>query len=159
ALIGAKSAGYLRKDDLDGNKIWEQLVANGTDSAVNDIAIGPGSAIYAVGSTGGNLDGNHPNNTHIDAFARKFDSAGDLAWTREFGAQGDVWDAALAAIVDGSNLVIAGNTNGDFAGTSKGQLDVMVQKYDTAGNSLFSKQLGTTTYDDVVDIAKDGTGS
>lgn len=100
------------------------------------------AAAYVVGNTG--FD------TFADAFVRKFDglntaTPGELFF-EEFGAAG-VPDAAQGVAVDSQgNVYVVGTTEGNLGGQNNpnGQ-DIFLTKYDSVGNELFTRMLGTTT--------------
>ncbi|WP_442483085.1 SBBP repeat-containing protein [Aeoliella sp. SH292] len=112
--------------------------------------------LYITGSTGGALGGAHVGRT--DAFLVKYDSGGALLWTRQVATAAD--DESLGVSADRlGNVYIAGRTNHDLGGTSAGLTDAFLSKYNSEGASLWTRQLGTATYDDGFGVSVDGLGS
>jgi hypothetical protein len=74
---------------------------------------------------------------------RKFSLAGSTLWTRQFGTKKD--DAAGAAALVPSEVVVVGSTSGAFLGqTNLGAVDVFAQGFGTAdGASGWTLQFGT----------------
>jgi Beta-propeller repeat len=94
-----------------------------------------------------------------DAFIAKYDGAGNQLWVREFGTPS--FDTVYGLAVDKlGNLYLAGETEGTLPGQVAGGLrDLFVGKYDSAGNQLWIRQLGTSTDDAAFDVAVDGSGN
>ena len=66
-----------------------------------------------------------------------------IAWKRQLGtASTDVSDS-VAVDADG-NAFISGETEGSLGGPNAGGGDVFLAKYDSAGNLLWTDQLGTS---------------
>ncbi len=121
-----------------------QFGTSGEDRATSVSVDGSGN-VYVAGYTEGTLPG-QTSAGGVDAFVRKYDSAGNLVWTSQFGTSAK--DVANSVAVDGSgNVYVVGDTLGTFngqTGTSPGISDAFVRKYDSAGNVLWTQQVGTT---------------
>ena len=102
-----------------------------------------------------------------DVFIVKLDSGGNYAWAKRVGGTGS--DIGRAAAVDSAgNVLITGyfNSTVDFdpgSGTSNltsvGLDDVFVQKLDAAGNYLWARRIGGTSYDYGTRVAVDSVGN
>lgn len=129
----------------------------GTQSAVDDeahgVAAGPGG-VYVVGVTSGSFPGQTGAGAK-DAVVVKFDPAGTQLWIRQFGTSAE--DVLNAATADSTGVYVAGTTQGALAGRVGGS-DAFVRKYDPNGNELWTRQFGTSTDDEALGIASDGTG-
>lgn len=100
------------------------------------------SGVYVVGFTLGALPGQRARGGR-DAFIRKYDTAGNVVWTRQFGTARD--DSAYQVSVDGSGVYVTGNTAGRLAGSKNaGGTDGFIRKYDVDGNVLWTRQFGTS---------------
>ena len=140
--------------DLEG-VVWSADMGDG--SGVTALAAGPDGSVYAAGwttiplSEGAGQGGR-------DAFVRKFSAAGQVVWTRQFGALGD--DNAEDLAVDRSgNVYVAARVDGPVgANPSGGGRDGFVAAYDPEGVELWSLQIGTDQVDwaDAVAVAEDG---
>src|SRR5207253_9135469 len=121
ALSGQASAGeqdaFVRKYDANGNLLWtRQFGSSGWDQATGVAA--DASGVYASGNTGGSLPGQSTAGGP-DAFVRKFDAAGNVVWTRQFGSGSS--DQVSGVAVNGSGVHVAGGTAGILPGqTSAG---------------------------------------
>ena len=143
-LPGQISAGgndaFVRKYDLGGAEVWTRQFG----TVFNDEAFGisvDASGVYVAGRTTGTLPG-QVSAGGTDAFVRKYDLAGNVIWTRQFGTTYD--DAIYGMSVDASGVYVAGQTDGTLSGqTSAGGYDAFVRKYDLAGNEVWTRQFGT----------------
>jgi beta-propeller repeat-containing protein len=155
---GAYVPGYINKYlfesdvlviklDTAGFMVWKtEFGGTGEDEATEVALDGAGNA-YVSGWIGGYAKNG-------DSFLRKYDAAGDLAWSRVFGTSG--WDEATSVATDSAgNALIIGKTNGNLAPVSKGGDDAYIRKYDAAGNVLWTNQFGTGGYDNAWDVAAD----
>ena len=92
-----------------------------------------------------------------DVFLRKYDSDGNVLWTRQFGTHNN--DQSQAVSVHGSGVYVAGSTNGTFQGQQGvGSHDAFVRKYDADGNVVWTSQFGTQNQDRAVGISVKSTG-
>jgi hypothetical protein len=84
----------------------------------------------------------------------KYDTNGNLQWQRSLGGLNS--DAANRLVVDSSgNIYIAAQTESQGAGGR----DFLTVKYDTNGNLLWQKILGTAGTDSESDISVDSSGN
>lgn len=149
------SDGFVRKLDGNGNTLWTQQF--GTSSVeLAEGASADSTGVYLGGSTGGALGGGFLGGT-FDAYVRKYDNSGSLLWTRQFGTSSS--DSIEGVAVDGTGVYAGGHTDGTLSGqSSSGANDVFVQKLDTSGNSVFTRQLGSASSDFTHDTAVDSNG-
>ncbi len=88
---------------------------------------------------------------------------GNHRWSKGLG--GPSADRAFDVATDADdNVVIAGvfYYTADFGGgtlTSAGSGDIFVAKYDTDGNHVWSRQFGSTNFDQALDVATDAAGN
>jgi len=114
------------------------------------------TGVYVAGRTLGSLPG-QTNAGYSDAFVCKFDSQGNMLWTRQFGTQ--TADDALAVAADGSNVYVAGGTSGTLPGqTNHGGSDAFLRAYDEKGNELWTRQFGTSLSDGASALVTHATG-
>jgi hypothetical protein len=112
--------------------------------------------VYFSGITTGSLGG--PNAGDADAFIGKYDPAGNLLWTRQFGSSqlelvGSVSTDSLG------NAFISGGTYGSLEGPNAGNSDAFVRAYDSQGNVQWTRQFGTPDTDQAMGVAADGQGN
>jgi hypothetical protein len=93
-----------------------------------------------------------------DAFVRKLDSRGEVAWTRQFGNARDDQASGVAVDADGGVFVV-GSTGGSLAGTSETKVDAFVRKYDPDGALVWFRQFGTADWDRAYAVAVDAKGN
>lgn len=118
------------------------------DDAATAIALDLDGNIYLAGNSAGALEG--AGFGKGDGFIRKFDAAGQVLWTRQFGSsEADI----VTGLVVGSEgeVVIVGFTLGALPGQeSQGSSDAFLLRYDREGREVWARQFGT----DKIDSAK-----
>ncbi|MGE3467402.1 MAG: FG-GAP-like repeat-containing protein [Pyrinomonadaceae bacterium] len=151
-LVAAKTSG------LSIGAVWTRQFGTSLSEDVNDVAVDAAGNSYLAGATDGILPG-QTNFGDFDAFVRKYDSAGNEIWTRQFGTT--TFDLAAAIAVDPiGNIYITGITTGTFPGqTNPGGFDAFVRKYDADGNEVWTRQTGLPFIDFATDIALDRSGN
>jgi hypothetical protein len=165
--LGGPNAGafdaFVSKFDAEGGVLWtRQLGTTGSDFSHGVSADGLGN-VYISGQTNGSLGG--PNGGDFDAFVSKYDEGGSLLWTRQLHATS--WEASHGVSADGlGNVYISGLTDGIIATTFTDGIyattitgDAFVSKYDAAGDLLWMRQLGTTSFDYSLGVSADGVGN
>ena len=81
-----------------------------------------------------------------------------LEWIRQLGTSG--YDASPGVSADGlGNVYISGYTDGSLGGTNAGEDDAFLTKYDEGGTLQWTRQLGTSRYDDSFGVSADGLGN
>jgi hypothetical protein len=147
---------FLAKYDPDGTLLWiEQLGTSDYDESFS-VAVDASGNAFISGLTEGSLGGTNVGSR--DAFLSKYDPAGNLLWTEQLGT--NEHEKSWSVAVDASgNAFISGNTYGSLGGTNAGLDDAFLAKYDTAGNLLWTEQLGTSHYDRSTSVAVDAVGN
>jgi hypothetical protein len=151
-------AGFIRKYDLNGNTVWtRQITASGGGAIAFGVATDSSGNSYVTGYTIGVLDGTNAGG--VDAFVRKYDSAGNVTWTRQFGTSGSEWGYSVAVDSSG-NVYVSGATSGAFpSNTSAGNNDSFVRKLNSSGTAQWTRQWGTTAADRATGVRVNGSGS
>ncbi len=129
----------------------------GTDKeeyARNHVTDAQGNS-YVSGNTYGNMDGE--NAGQRDGFLCRFDSLGNLQWSRQFGSAGDE-DVQWSAISNDGYIYITGSTTGSLNGNNRGKEDFFVTKYNREGQQLWMHQFGTDSIDVAFGIFADNKG-
>lgn len=129
---------FLMKTNAAGNLLWTKTYG-GTDGEA-------GSFVQQTADGGYIISGK----THSfgafsndgDVYLVRTDNAGDTIWTKTFGGAGTDWGHSVKQVPDGG-FVIAGETWSFGAG----QNDVYLLKTDAAGNLLWSKTYGGSSFD------------
>jgi hypothetical protein len=161
-LDGNTNAGdgdiFLTKYDTNGNKLWTRQLGTANVDVGYGVATDGSGNIYVNGSTYSGLDGN-TNAGYDDIFLTKYDTNGNKLWTRQLGTVYD--DVGYGVVTDGSgNIYITGCTYSGLDGnTNAGDGDIFLTKYDTNGNKIWTRQLGTADYDGGYGVVTDGSGN
>jgi hypothetical protein len=156
AFAGETSSGnadaYLaRFDPATGASHWtRQLGTPGPDSGASVSA--SGEHVWITGAVVGALPDCGCAAQGTDAFVRRYDRAGGVGWTRQFGSAG--LDVSSSLSSDGTGIVLVGQTNGTLAGqTSAGDFDAFARRLDLDGNEIWTRQFGTAAADNAADVA------
>jgi hypothetical protein len=148
-------------------------------STDNDIAWGVAtdpSGVYVTGNTFGALPG-QTSAGFSDGFLRKYDSAGNELWTRQFGGAGD--DVPFMVATDATGVYVVGRTYSDLLAShaapsgiaprrpwlsaratplqASNDEQAFLRKFDTNGSLIWTREFGTTRGDDAIGVASDGT--
>lgn len=148
SLTGTKDV-FVIKYDSGGNKQWtKQTGVSGVNTSGYGITVDSPGNIYVTGNTGGGLDGNSITG-NSDVFVIKYDSSGNKQWTKQLGVSSkNTTGYDIIADVFG-NFYIVGETDGGLNGNTyyangTYKNDMFVLKYDSSGNLLWSKQMGSS---------------
>ncbi len=152
----------IKLTDLDGN-VASQFSANmkpvdGTASA-KAAATDSNGNIYVVGNTSGSF-GSEINQGSQDVFLTKYDSAGNLLWTKLLGSAESANAYSLAVDPASGGVAIAGSVTGDLKPTAiGGGTDSFVAKYDSDGNQAWLRQVAPASNDQANAISIDASGN
>ena len=136
--------------------VWTRQFGTDADDQGWGLGVDASENVYISGQTAGNLGGT--NAGQRDAYLVKYDAHGTLQWTHQFGTS--LTDIGEGIAVDtAGNSFVCGLTNGNLAGTNAGQGDGFLVKYDNAGNQVWSRQFGTSGYDEASSVAIDNLGN
>ena len=142
-------------DDPDA----EDVDAVTKQSSTGGIAVDSVGNIYVVGSTAGNVDGQVNAADTSDVFLTKFDSNGNVIYSRLLGAN-DNADAFNITIDSNDNVIIVGQTNSDLSTTDVlDSTDAFVSKFASNGDLIFTYQLDTFATTDAAAVAVDAAGN
>ena len=144
---------FVRKYNASGDVVWTRQFGTSEHDYAASISV-DSSGVYVAGYTWSDLEGS--NAGRRDAFVRKYNASGDVVWTRQFGTFDD--DHALAISVDSSGVYVAGETDGDLAGSNAGERDAFVRKYNASGDIVWTRQFGTSERDYAQAISADSSG-
>jgi hypothetical protein len=138
----AETRAELVKYNSSGALQWRRTLSAQRNVDDGGVAVDSAGNIYQCGATNDNLFTNLV--FSYDPFLVKYDSAGNMLWSRQFGTSAD--DFATSMAVDGAgNVYVKGDTYGDMGGPNAGGSDIFLTKFDSSGNQLWSRQLGTST--------------
>jgi uncharacterized protein (TIGR03437 family) len=108
--IDANYDGFVRKFDFAGKEVWNAEWGNGSVDDAWAVAA-DGTGVYIAGRTDRAFPG-QLNVGQTDSYVRKYDSNGNLQWTKQFGAPAVDWPYALA--IDETGGYVAGWCSGSF---------------------------------------------
>jgi hypothetical protein len=162
---------YIVKLDSDGEPVWaRRFGGTGSDTGLSIAADASGN-VYASGlfvgaATFGSATSSVSALTaggRASPFLLKIDETGNLVWARQFtDATGSAGGSLLSIAVDASgNVYGVGNFLGRddpsdaFASTD----DVMILKYDAAGDLQWWRKFVGAGFDTATGVAVDGTGN
>jgi hypothetical protein len=146
-----------------GDGLTFQRALDANLGAVKATATAPDGSVYVLGTAKGTIAGQTLQGTS-DAVLMKFDSAGNLAYTRTLGAEGAAQGLSLAISADGSQVAVAGSILGALDSTD-GKVDAkttdtLVTVFDSSGQELWTQRAGAATANDQpasVAFGADGT--
>jgi hypothetical protein len=152
---------FIAKYDASGASQWITMLGTGNGtSASNLISVAADSQGNLLLSSEGNgaVGGQSFAGGLGDILLAKFDGAsGKSTWVRERGTS--VEDGAYGVAVDGTgNAYVAGFTLGAMDGQtnpSVGFRDAVLLKYDSSGNWLWTRQIGSSYDDDGLGVGLD----
>lgn len=126
------------------NFIYGKQYGSDKDGAAHNPVADAYGNVYIAGETQGVLSDHSFGKT--DGFVSKFDSIGNIIWTKQFGTIEE--DKINWLTIDQmGNLYATGYTKGVINEKNFGKEDIMVVKLDSAGNILWQKQFGTDSTD------------
>jgi len=132
---------FIRRYDANGAVVWTRQFGTLDTETAYGVAT-DGTGIYVAGTTGGDLAGSIGGSR--DGFLRKFDTGGNVLWTRQFGT---IEPEDVVAVAAGSGGVyVAGNTTGTFPTQTKmlpGLWDLYLIKFDISGTQQWVREFGT----------------
>lgn len=147
---------FLIKYNTSGTKQWTKLLGTTAVDNAWSVAVDSSENIYVAGFTGGNLGG-QTNSGGTDAFVAKYDSSGNMLWTRLLGNATLTYSYAVSVAASG-NVYISGMTRGTLGGQSNaGIQDVFVAKYNSSGTLQWVRMAGSTLFDYCYGVAVDAS--
>ena len=165
STLGAFEGGSHQGDDdmwvarVDGAGAldWATQVGTSAKDEGKGVAVDAAGDIYVVGRSSSDFGG-ETGLGHYDAFLSKFNSSGELQWTRLIGTNVEDYGSGVAVDALGG-IIVVGWTYGTFAGqTLAGGTDSFIARYDAAGVQQWVRQIGSTQNDQAtaVTVGEDG---
>lgn len=142
---------FVIKFDFNGQQDWTRTIGGtGIDFARGVVTDSAGN-IYIAGSAIGQLNGQTTQDR--DGFITKFNMQGDNLWTKLFGTESydDVFNLAIDSL---DNLYVSGRYR-----ASVNNIDIYLTKFNTAGTRLWRREIGTSEFESVGDVAIDVNGN
>ena len=138
----------IEKYDPDGNIIWSNQLYDTSLCSSPSVALSHLTSAITFDGVGNTyvsgwtniIDVACTDSMNKDAFLMKFDSEGELQWSRQYGEEGQQdWGAGSATDVNGNTFMLI-----ESPSTSGGQSSFTLVKYDAAGNLVAEKPLDAT---------------
>src|ERR1017187_6645595 len=148
--------------------LWEEGFGGNNDDEGFSIATDPAGYVYVTGKfqsptiTFGNTTFTNTGDIHI--FIVKFTPSGNVVWARDIGGIYDDYGKGIAVYKHGNVYIIGTYTSpiitiNSTVLTNLGTGDVIMAKYDSAGNFQWARSAGGTNYDYGCCVAVDASGS
>jgi hypothetical protein len=138
----------LVKFNSDGTRAWaRQFGGDGWDGA-DFLAISNDGSIITAGTTASTVVNGNFGSGGKDALISKYDSNGNVVWTKRFGSSGEERVLGIVANKGDGSFFVTGLTNGNLDGqTNNGGNDGFITKFDASGNKVWTKLYGTPSDD------------
>ncbi|MBX2888894.1 MAG: SBBP repeat-containing protein [Ferruginibacter sp.] len=178
ATFNLTSAGrydiFISKLNAAGNFLWAKRMGGTDYDYGKSIAVDAAGNIYTTGKFIGTVDFdpgpatfNLTSAGSNDIFISKLNAAGNFLWAKRMGGTDHDYGESIAVDAAG-NIYTTGNFRGTvdfdpgsatFNLTSAGSSDIFISKLNTAGNFVWTKQMGGTRYDGGSSITVDAAGN
>jgi len=154
---------FLIKFNNDGDYLWGKYFGGFQDDYSGDVKVDNDNNVIISASYFSSMyfeENTIMSNGGIDFIIAKYDSDGNFIWVTDEGSNQNIFGERLA-IDNNNNIYLTGKFSGTFnIGFSNisanGFVDVYLVKYDTNGNPIWLKSVGSTgNQDDAADIDTD----
>ena len=131
---------YLAQYSQIGELQWSVQTGGPQNDSPLGVSVAPDGSIYVGGFTDGDFAS--PNQGSADVWLARFDADGDELWRRQFG--GPQWDRGFDVSAFDGGAYITGYTASTLdPDTDLGGFDGFAAKYDSDGNQLWIRHIGT----------------
>ncbi|MBL6943346.1 MAG: SBBP repeat-containing protein [Bacteroidales bacterium] len=157
---------FLAKYDSNGNVLWAKSAGGASYNGVSSVTADESGNVYVVGysQSWSTLSGSGELANNTGMFLTKYDPNGNIIWTKSPDGNGGA--VASSVVVDASgNVYISGwylSANLSFGSivlVNQGLSDMFLAKYDSSGNVLWAKSLGSNGEEEAHSIANDASGN
>jgi hypothetical protein len=149
---------FVRKYDSDGTELWTRVFRAGTSDVGYGVAVDGGGNVFVGGGTYFGVFPGQTGANYTDAFVRKYDASGAELWTVQFGTNGSEY-VRRAAVDSNGGVIVTGLWSGTIPDIFTGQESVLVRKFDASGAAAWSRDFGTTAFDDGYGVSIAGSGN
>ncbi len=145
---------YLAKFEADGTFTWAKSFGGTDFDGIQDVATDSADNIYITGQYKGTINFGTTVNSEMtshggnDIYLAKFNSSGDLQWSKGYGNSGSYQDGMALALDGTESVILGGYFSGDMdvGGNTlpeEGLYDIFVAKYATdTGRHIWSHVYG-----------------
>jgi hypothetical protein len=163
SLDGQNNSGlndaFISKFSPTGTKVWTKLFGSASDDFATSVSVAVDGSVYVAGYTFGSFGGQSNGGTS-DAFLTKYDSNGNVTWTKFLGNSNFEDTLAVQTGRDGA-VYVTGYTSGTLDGQvyAGGNHDAYLTKYLADGTKAWTRLLGTSQTDQAtaLSVGSDGT--
>ncbi|MDD5259661.1 MAG: SBBP repeat-containing protein [bacterium] len=161
-LTGSRNYGeadvFIMKFDASGDRLWGAQFGTASAEHTKMVAMDISGSIYVTGDTSGSLEPKVAFGGY-DVFLAKYSPYGDKVWLKQIGTAGNDFSGGVAGDNAG-NIYISGETKGQLKGTvNKGLGAIFLARFDSQGQKIWTRQLGSRASDSSLGLAIDGTGA
>lgn len=167
--------GFLVKLNPLGEVIWANTTEEGKSTEFSSLTIDNNGFIYVAGSfrtdslTFGSvtLFNFYPNNNiGLEIFLLKYNEMGNLIWAKSGGGEADDICVKITTDIQG-NIYLAGQSHSYYvtydsisfiSNYHTGASNIIIAKYDSAGNVMWVNEVGHYEEDYITDICTDNQG-
>ena len=153
-------SGATATSATDGTVFSKALPAS--VAAARASATGPDGSLYVLQDVSGTTSDGQSINGTSDVALAKYDSAGNLLYTRTLGAANAANGYALSVSADGSQVAIAGSTTGALDSTDSSQAAAttssFISVYSSAGEEQWTNTQSSTAGDVATGVAFGSNG-
>jgi Bacterial Ig domain/Beta-propeller repeat len=151
---------FVAKYNQRGQQLWIKQFGNRSgNESVRDLEVDTNGNIFMTGITDGSFANfKNAETGSVDGFITRFDSSGNQVWLKQIGTVGS--DYLNGITFNAGGIVVAGTVATTLPGTtSLGGTDALLIKYDSNGNQVWTKQFGTSDYEQVDGLSTDSNGN
>ena len=138
----------------------EQTKLDPAIGAVHATQASPDGGVYVLADVTDKINGQTIKGSQ-DVALIKYDSAGQVVYTRTLGASSQASGLSLAVSADG-HVAVAGSVTGKLTGTTPGStsgVDSFVTLYDASGVEQWTKRPGATAEDEATSLSFDASNN
>lgn len=162
-ISGGWEDAFVLKLNSSGVFQWIYQVTGASTDMCDGIAVDPSGNVYCGGRTASTMFDVGGGSDDIMVF--KLDTNGIVQWATQLGntyesggTQSDDADQCWKIALDtAGNVYCGGHTYGSFAAVNAGGRDILIVKFDTAGNVVWAKQSGESGDDEVYALTVSGS--
>jgi hypothetical protein len=147
------TAYFITKYDVSGSKQWTKTAGPPgyySFTVANAVAVDTSDNIYVTGEADQGVHGNSLIG-YGDAFIAKYDTSGNIIWTKEIGVADGVVVTYGIGTDSSNNVYVVGTTDTGLDGNALvGNTDMFVMKFNSSGVKQWTKELGVAGDDLVI---------
>jgi hypothetical protein len=161
-LTGTRNYGeadvFIMKFDPSGDRLWGAQFGTAFAEHTKMVSVDISGNIYVTGDTSGTLEPKIAFGGY-DIFLAKYNTYGDRLWLKQIGTAANDFSGGVTGDSAG-NIYVSGETKGQIKGNiNKGLGDIFLARFDTNGQKIWSRQLGSRASASSLGLTIDGTGA